>query len=295
MIFSQAKKQSAKTPLELNSPEVCTWCPGCGDLAIWAAFKQAAVENNWNNTNTALVAGIGCHGHIVNFLKLTSFEGLHGRALPVAAGIKMANHELKVFVFTGDGDCLAEGGNHFIHAARRNQDLTVILHDNAVYSLTTGQTSPRSPKGYISKSTPQGNVEEPLHPLRLAFTAGATFLARAYAGNIPALVKLMKQAEAHRGFAVIQVLQPCVTFNHVYTHQFYQENVYELPASYDPTDKKEAWEKLDEWGLKQIPVGLIYQAVAPTYEGQLPQLAKQPLVKTAPKKQDVSSLYKFYR
>src|SRR3972149_490933 len=121
------------------------WCPGCGNLAIWSAFKNAAVANTWDNANTALVAGIGCHGHMVNFVKITSFEGLHGRALPVATGVKLANHDLNVFVFTGDGDCLGEGGNHFIHACRRNHDLTVIIHDNSLYSLTTGQTSPTTP------------------------------------------------------------------------------------------------------------------------------------------------------
>lgn len=295
MVFPFNDKHQAKTPLALNSPEVCAWCPGCGDLAIWAAFKQAAVASGWNNTNTALVAGIGCHGHMVNYLKLTSFEGLHGRALPVAAGIKMANHELNVFVFTGDGDCLAEGGNHFIHAARRNHDLTVILHDNAIYGLTTGQTSPRSPKGFISKSTPEGSKEEPIHPLRLAFTVGATFLARAYAGNIPMLVKLMQAAQAHRGFAVIQVLQPCVTFNHVYTHEFYQENTYDLPPDYNSGDKRVAWDKLNEWGLKQIPVGLIYRVNEPTYESQLPQIAKRPLVKVGPRKRDISDLLNNFR
>ena len=154
------------TPL-LHSPNTLTWCSGCGDFGIWSAFMAAAAQAKWNNTNTALVAGIGCHGHIVNFLELTSFEGLHGRAIPVAAGIKLVNHKLNVFVFTGDGDALAEGGNHLIHAARRNQDLTVIIHDNAIYGLTTGQTSPRSPLGFKSKSTPFGNIEEPLQPLRL--------------------------------------------------------------------------------------------------------------------------------
>jgi 2-oxoglutarate ferredoxin oxidoreductase subunit beta len=144
-------------PRTNNTP---TWCPGCGDFGIWTAFQNAASMANWNNTNTVLVAGIGCHGHIVNFMDITSFEGLHGRAIPVASGIKMANHNLNVFVFTGDGDSLSEGGNHFSHAARRNQNLTVIIHDNAIYGLTTGQTSPRSPIGFQSKSTPNGNINE---------------------------------------------------------------------------------------------------------------------------------------
>src|SRR3989344_6334526 len=229
-----------KTPIDIN------WCPSCGNFGIWKAFVDAAVQEGWNNKNTVLAAGIGCHGHIVNFVKLTSFEGLHGRALPLAAGIKMSNHELNVLVFTGDGDLLAEGGNHFIHAARRNQDITVILHDNAVYCLTTGQTSPRSPKGFKSKSTPQGNVEEPLHPLRLALASGATFLARVYSGDIPQLTELMIKASEHEGFAVVQVLQPCGTFNHIYSHAFYQENTYPVGPDYDQTNKVAAYEKLLE-------------------------------------------------
>ncbi len=139
---------------DLTTPCQQSWCPGCGDIAIWAAFKNAAVKEDWNNSNTALVAGIGCHGHLTNFTKLTSFEGLHGRALPVAEGIKMANNKLHVFVFTGDGDSLSEGGNHFLHAARRNVNITVFIHDNSIYGLTTGQTSPTSPMEYKSKSTP---------------------------------------------------------------------------------------------------------------------------------------------
>lgn len=265
--------------LSLNTSETCTWCPGCGDFAIWTAFKQAARENQWDTTNTALVAGIGCHGHMVNFLKLTSFEGLHGRAIPVAAGLKMTNPELNVFVITGDGDCLSEGGNHFIHAARRNQDLTVLIHDNAVYGLTTGQTSPRSPKGYRSKSTPQGNTAEPIQPLHLALAAGATFLARCYAGDIPRLIQLIGAANAHRGFSVIQVLQPCVTFNHLYTHQFYQENICELPENYDPSNRLLALEKTLEWELKKIPVGILYQVRAPSYEEETRRLTKDTLIR----------------
>ncbi|MBI2444477.1 MAG: 2-oxoacid ferredoxin oxidoreductase [Candidatus Magasanikbacteria bacterium] len=254
----------------------CTWCPGCGNFGIWLAFKEAAVRQGWNNFNTVMVAGIGCHGHLLNFLGLTAFEGLHGRPIPVAAGIKMANPKLNVFVFTGDGDCLGEGGNHFIHAARRNHNLTVILHDNAVYALTTGQTSPRSPRGFKSKSTPEGNPADPLHPLPLAWAAGATWLARAYAGDLPALTELIIQANQHPGFAVIQVLQPCVAFNHVYTHEFFQKNTYLVGPNYDPTDAAAAWHKLQEWGEQKIPLGLLFAAKKPAYEDPLPRLTKNP-------------------
>jgi 2-oxoglutarate ferredoxin oxidoreductase subunit beta len=268
----------------IKSPQTPTWCPGCGDFGIWTAFKDAAEDEQWNNTNTAVVAGIGCHGHIVNFIDLSSVEGLHGRALPVASGIAMANHELNIVVFTGDGDSLAEGGNHFSHAARRNHDMLVVLHDNAIYGLTTGQTSPRSPNGYVSKTTPKGNIDEPLHPLRIAIAAGATFVARAYAGNVPRLKELMIQGARHKGFAIIQVLQPCVTFNKQYTHIFYQKNIYELPPEYDRTDRAAAFAKTLEWGEKRIPVGILYEEKAPTHEDQLPVLAKKPLVKQVVKR-----------
>lgn len=253
---------------DLKTPKTCTWCPGCGNFGIWAAFKQAAVQEGWDNSNTVMTAGIGCHGHINNFTRLTSFEGLHGRSIPVAVGIKMVNNTLNVFAFTGDGDCLAEGGNHLIHAARRNQNITVILHDNAVYGLTTGQTSPRSPCGYKSKSTPFGNPDEPVHPLRLALAAGATFLARVYSGDMPMLIDIMIRANKHQGFSLVQVLQPCVTFNKEYTAKFYQENIYKLDKDYNSNNKEVAFTKLLEWGNGKIPVGIIYQSDKPSCEGQ---------------------------
>ena len=254
---------------DLKTPCSPTWCPGCGNMPIWAAFKNAAVTEGWDNVNTALVAGIGCHGHIVDFTKLTSFEGLHGRALPVACGLKVANPNLNVFVFTGDGDCFGEGGNHFLHTARRNHDLTVILHDNGLYALTTGQTSPLSPHGFKTKSTPQGNPDEPINPLALAITAGATFVARAYAGDIPKLTATIIEANKHQGFSFIDVLQPCVTFNKQFTHQFFQENTYQLDKSHDPANKMGAYEKVHEFGLKQIPLGIFYRANKPSCESQI--------------------------
>jgi 2-oxoglutarate ferredoxin oxidoreductase subunit beta len=251
--------------IDLNTDRSPTWCPGCGNFGIWAAFKQAATENNWDSANSVLVAGIGCHGHILNFTKITSFNGLHGRAIPVATGIKLVNPKLNTFVFTGDGDCLGEGGNHLIHACRRNHDLTIILHDNALYSLTTGQTSPMSPKGAKTKSTPDGNPDEPFFPLALAISAGATFAARAFSADIPRLADLIARANRHQGLAIIDVLQPCATFNKDYTYQFFQENTYFLDKDYDPTNKFLAIEKASEWGPKQIPLGIFYQVQKETF------------------------------
>ena len=279
------------TQADLTTPCSPNWCPGCGDFGIWAAFKNAAVKQGWDNSNSAVVAGIGCHGHFVNFVKLTSFEGLHGRPIPVAAGVKMANHNLNVFVATGDGDCLGEGGNHFIHGCRRNHNLTVILFDNAVYGLTTGQTSPASPKGYASKSTPGGNLDEPINPLTLAITSGASFVARAYAGNIPQLTDLIIQANQHQGFALLDILQPCVTFNKKYTHLYFQENTYYLDESHDKTNLMAAYQKANQWGDKNIALGVIHQAQKPTYESQIPQLAQQTLVSAPPTKRDINDLF----
>ena len=272
-----------------------SWCPGCGNFAIWAAFKNACVQNDWNNSNSVIIAGIGCHGHIVNFTKMTSFEGLHGRALPVATGVKQANHRLNVFVFTGDGDCFAEGGNHFIHACRRNHDLTILIHDNAIYGLTTGQTSPESPHGYISKSTPQGNPDYPINPLTLAIASGATFVAREYSGHIPQLTEIIKKANEHKGLSVVDILQPCVTFNKDYTHQFFQENTYYLNPDYNPKDKGAAFSKALEWGPKQIPLGIFYEDTErPSYESQLKQIKERPLIENKPHMNNLESLFKKY-
>lgn len=271
------------------------WCPGCGNFSIWAAFKNAAVREGWDNSNSVIVAGIGCHGHIVNFTKMTSFEGLHGRALPVATGLKQANNRLNVFVFTGDGDSLAEGGNHFMHACRRNHDLTVIMHDNAVYGLTTGQTSPESPLGFKTKSTPQGNPDHPLNPLATSLAAGATFVARVYSGHIPKLTDIIIRANNHRGLALVAVLQPCVTFNKEYTHQYFQENTYYLPEDYDVKNKSAAFQKALEWGPKQIPLGIFYEDTeTPSYESRLPQIKDRPLIENWPHKNNLQELFKKY-
>jgi 2-oxoglutarate/2-oxoacid ferredoxin oxidoreductase subunit beta len=270
-----------------------TWCPGCGDFGIWGAFKNACVKENWDNTNTVLTAGIGCHGHINNYTKITSFEGLHGRAIPLGIGIKIANHKLNVFVFTGDGDCLAEGGNHFIHASRRNHDITVILHNNEIYGLTVGQTSPTSPLGFKTKSTPGGNPDYPINPLGLAIASGATFVARGYAGDIPNLTELIIKANNHHGFSVIDILQPCVTFNKECTHQFYQENCYPLDKKYNSNDKSEAFKKSQEWGLKQIPLGIIYEEEKPSYESMIPQIKEKTLIEN-PIERNLEELFKKY-
>jgi len=270
---------------DLNTPNQPTWCPGCGNFGTWAAFKNAAAQENWNNDNTALVADIGCHGHIINYVHISSVEGLHGRAVPVATGIKLANSRLNVFTFIGDGGCFGEGGNHFIHACRRNHDLTIILHDNAIYGLTAGQTSPLSPLNFKSKSTPQGNLDEPFNPLALAIASGATFVARAFSSDVNQLTDLIIKANKHAGLAFIDILQPCLTFHKEYTLQYLRENVYYLEESDDKTNKQIAFNKSLEWGLKQIPLGVFYQVETP--------IENKSLVETPIAKRDVSELFNY--
>lgn len=258
---------------KLHTPD---WCPGCGDFGIWGALKNALVRLQTAPDNVLVVYGIGCHGHLSHFLKSYGFEGLHGRALPVAEGVKLANHKLKVIVSTGDGDCLGEGLSHFIHTIRGNHDITCFIHDNQVYGLTTGQTSPTSPKGYKTKTTPEGVIEDPVNPLTIALAAGATFVARGYAGNMPHLTELMIRALEHKGFAVVDILQPCITFNKVNTYEWFQQHTTVLESTYNPNNRVEAFQRAQATG--PLPLGVFYQETKPTFNECLPQLADRPLV-----------------
>ncbi len=255
-----------------------SWCPGCGDFGIWTSLKDALAKLNIGSDDGVCVYGVGCHGNMYDWMKINGFVGLHGRTLPVAQAIKLANHSLPVVVISGDGDGLGEGGNHFIHAAKRNPDVTVIIHDNQVYGLTTGQASPAAKQGFVTKSTPNGVTDNPINPMALALTAGATFIARGFAGDTPRLTELMKMAVEHKGFSLIDVLQPCVTFDKVHTYMWYRERVYYLDESHDKTNKVKAFEKAQEWGDK-IPLGVFYQENRPTAEELEGALANGPLVK----------------
>jgi 2-oxoglutarate/2-oxoacid ferredoxin oxidoreductase subunit beta len=242
-----------------------TWCPGCGDFGIWMSLKDALSKLGIGSDDGVCVYGVGCHGNMTSWMKIYGFAGLHGRTLPVAQGIKLANHKLPVICISGDGDGLGEGGNHFLHAAKRNPDLTVILHDNQVYGLTTGQASPTAKQGLVTKSTPDGVTDSPINPLAFAITAGATFVARGFAGDTQNLTKIMMAAIEHKGFSLVDVLQPCVTFNKVNTYQWYRERVYYLEENYDASNKIGAFEKSQEWGDK-IPLGIFYKENRPTAE-----------------------------
>ena len=225
-----------------------------------------------------MVSGIGQAGKLPHYTRGNVFNSLHGRPIPPAIGAKIANSELIVIAISGDGDAYGEGGNHFLHAARRNHDITYLVHNNQIYGLTKGQASPTSDVGFITKTTPYG-AASPVNPLGLAIVNGASFVSRGFAGDIDHLSNLIKKGIAHRGFALIDILQPCVSFNSRNTFQWYKERVYKLEEEkYDPGDKKAALEKALEWGDK-IPIGVIYEENLPVYEDQLPALSKGPLVR----------------
>ncbi len=272
-----------------------TWCPGCGDFGIWMSLKNALVELGIGPDDALLVYGIGCHGNMSAWMRSYGIVGLHGRTLPIAQGAKLANHNVPVIAIAGDGDCLGEGGNHFIHAAKRNPDITVLIHDNQVYGLTTGQASPTAKDKLKTKSTPEGVTDAPVNPLTLALVSGATFVARGFAGDMPGLTKLIAAAVRHKGFSVLDILQPCVTFNHVHTYQWYRSRLYPLdPVSYQPGDRMKAIEKALEWGDK-IPVGVFYQEETPTSEDREPALAAGPLANQPPGAFDVNALLSEFR
>jgi len=255
------------------------WCPGCGNFGILRALNMALVELGIEPHQLLLVSGIGQSGKLPHYTKGNVFNSLHGRPVPPAIGARIANPALVVIAISGDGDGYGEGGNHFIHAARRNHDITYLVHNNQVYGLTKGQASPTSDFGFVTKTTPYGAVS-PVNPLALAIISGASFVGRGFAGDVDHLSDLIKKGISHRGFALIDILQPCVSFNHKNTFEWYRERVYNLEDEdgYDPGDKKAALEKAQEWG-ERIPLGIIYSEGLPVYEDQLPALSKGPLVK----------------
>ena len=254
------------------------WCPGCGNFGILKALNKALIELKIEPHQVLLVSGIGQAGKLPHYTRGNVFNSLHGRPVPPAIGAKIANSELVVIAVSGDGDAYGEGGNHFLHAARRNHDITYLVHNNQVYGLTKGQASPTSDVGFITKTTPYG-ATTPVNPIALAIVSGASFVSRSFAGDADHLAKLIKKGIAHRGFALIDILQPCVSFNHRNTYGWYRERVYELEdETYDAGERKAALEKALEWGDK-IPIGVIYKANLPVYEDQLPALSGEPLVK----------------
>lgn len=241
------------------------WCPGCGDFGILDAVKDALVALGLDMHKTVFVSGIGQAAKLPQYLNCNYFNGLHGRPLPVATGIKIANKDLTVIVTSGDGDVYGEGGNHLIHAIRRNIDITVIVHNNQVYGLTKGQASPTSDLGFVTKVQTHGVINEPMHPLACAIALGAGFVARSFCGDKAHLSSMIQEGVKYKGFSLIDVMQHCMTFNKKNNFIWYKQRATPLPPEYDPHDKIKAIEKALEWGDK-IPIGIIYRDGRPAYE-----------------------------
>lgn len=256
----------------LISPAQNTWCPGCGNFAIEHMMKSAIAELSEEEGiplhNFVLLGGIGCHGKLVDYLNVNSFYGIHGRSIPAATGMRLANPDLKIICHVGDGDIYAEGLDHLIFAAKRNSDITVIVHDNRVYGLTTGQYTPTSPFGFRGRSTPGGITEHPINPLEVMLAAGATHIARGYTRKVRHLKGLFKEAILHRGFSFVDVLQICATYFNL--TGYYDAHAYELAEGEVETGRFEsAQEKIREWDYDReapIPLGTFYSVEKPIYE-----------------------------
>ncbi len=265
---------------DFNVDTLPTWCPGCGNFAILSAIKMALAERDLAPHEVFFATGVGCGSKLPHYMRSTGFHGLHGRTLALAAGARLANHGLPLIAVHGDGDSFNEGMNHFIQTVRRNINLVDIVQDNRIYGLTKGQYSPTSEKGKRSPTSPAGSIERPINPPALAMTVGATFVSRGYSGELQHLAWLIGQALDHPGYALVDVLQPCVTWNRSYAYAYYKERVYKLQEEegYDVADSAAAWEKANEWG-ERIPIGIFYRDESvPSYEEQVPALQAGPLV-----------------
>lgn len=247
------------------------WCPGCGNFSILASLVNVLNELDIDNERVMLVGGIGQAAKTNQYINANGFSGLHGRSLPAASGIKVVNEKMTVIVDTGDGDSYGEGGNHFLHTIRRNVDITHFVHNNQIYGLTKGQVSPTSDYNDSEADMKHFNVNTRFNPLLIAIASGATFVARSFSGKPEHLKKMMKAAIAHKGYALIDILQPCVSFNKVNTYAFYNERVYELEEGYDASNKMQAIERSFEFEDK-IPIGIIYQEEAKTYQDKKKEL-----------------------
>ena len=268
-------------PQYYNTKEENTWCPGCSNFGILQAAKTALSElvneNKIKAKDVVIATGIGCHAKIFDYLNVNGFYGLHGRVLPLCLGMNIANPELTVIGFGGDGDTYAEGIAHFVHNCRYNADFTMIVHNNKVFALTTGQPTPTSEEGFAGSSVPQGIKEKPLNPIALALVNGATFVARGYALDTNHLKELIKEAINHKGFSFLDVLQPCITFHNF--NDYVKERIYKLESNYDVEDLKQAFEKAFEWNYSteekaKIPIGVFYKIKKPTFVEQWPNLGK---------------------
>jgi 2-oxoglutarate ferredoxin oxidoreductase subunit beta len=268
------------------------WCPGCGDFGVLNALVQAVANLEIDPKDLLVVSGIGCSSNLPGFIHAYGFHSLHGRAIPIATGARLANPELTVVVTGGDGDGYGIGLGHFIHAMRRNLDITYIVMNNQIYGLTTGQASPTSQKSFVTKSSPMGTIEEPVNPIALALVSGATYVARGFSGDPKHLAELIEKGIKHKGFALVDVFSPCVTWNKVNTYDYFRQRVYKLnDTGYDTSDLGMALEKSREWDPK-IPIGIFYETTKPTYEELDPVLRTGTTpVKASLSQSDVDGLF----
>ncbi|MEA4932501.1 MAG: 2-oxoacid:ferredoxin oxidoreductase subunit beta [Lawsonibacter sp.] len=282
----------------MSAEAFCTyetaWCPGCGNFIILECLKTALEQLGREPSEVLVAAGIGQAAKTPQYINANAFCGLHGRSLPAAVAAKIANEKLTVIVDTGDGDSYGEGGNHFIHNIRRNVDITHFVHDNQIYGLTKGQASPTSVIGLVTSVQTDGNFNEPLNPVLVAIASGAGFVARAFTGHKEQLISLMKQAIEYKGYALVDILQPCVSFNKTNTFAWYNQRVYELDESYDRSDKTIALQKAMEFG-DRIPLGVLYHEEKKTYH-QKNEVLKQgtPLLERKTEPAFVNRLIKTY-
>ncbi|RIP33491.1 2-oxoacid:ferredoxin oxidoreductase subunit beta [Staphylococcus gallinarum] len=256
------------------------WCPGCGDFSVQAAIQKAAANVGLEPEEVAIITGIGCSGRLSGYINSYGVHGIHGRALPLAQGVKMANKDLTVIASGGDGDGYAIGMGHTIHALRRNMNMTYIVMDNQIYGLTKGQTSPSSAQGFVTKSTPKGNIEQNVAPLELALSSGATFVAQGFSSDIKALTKMIEDAINHDGFSFVNVFSPCVTYNKVNTYDWFKENLTDIAEieGYDFTDKMLATQKVLEYN--SLVKGIVYQDTeTPSFESQIDEMSNEALAK----------------
>jgi len=264
--------------IEDYSGKIPAWCPGCGNFGILNTFKRAVVELGLEPHQFTIVSGIGQAAKLPHYLRCNTFNGLHGRSLPVATGLKLANHEMTVIAVAGDGDCYGEGGNHLLHAIRRNIGVKLFVHDNQIYGLTKGQASPTSTEGISTKNQPLGVFSEQFNPMAFAIALDCSFVARGFSADMEHLKGLVKEAMNHEGFSLVDILQPCVTFNKVNTYEWYQQRVYHLEDDYNPEDRAEAFRRSLEWG-DRIPLGILFRNGRPAYEKRISVIEANPLVK----------------
>jgi 2-oxoglutarate ferredoxin oxidoreductase subunit beta len=292
--LKKKKVNEMTEPGDFHSDDPIAWCPGCGNFKILSAWKEALAGLGLKPEGILMVSGIGQAAKLPHYLRCNTFNGLHGRALPVAQGAKIANHELVVIADGGDGDGYAEGGNHFIHALRRNIDISYFVHNNQIYGLTKGQASPTSDEDMVTGTTPGGSIACPERPLALAVASRASLVARGYVGEPDHLKDLMVKAVENNGFSLLEILQPCVSFNRTNTYDWYKDRVYRLEDErHDPFNQAEALQRALEWG-DRIPIGVLYRARRKTYEELVGLKGTEALFKRERKDGDVTGLWKEY-